>query len=100
MRLFVYERKSEFPGADDSWRSLLTVENDFLMGAQKEWDEVLAQWYPQGGTKTELDFLIQQGCKEARAEVVRALLARVPEVGGILADFLASGRCCLPQGSN
>lgn len=85
---------------DGSWKSLLTVENDFLVGAQKEWDEVLAQWVPQGGTKSELDFLIQQGCKEARSEIVRAFIARVPEVDGILADFLSSGRCCLPQGRN
>jgi len=99
MRLFVYERKSS-EGAGDYWEPFLTVEQDFLIGAQGEWTEVLQQWMSQGGSKEELDFLVQQGCKEARLGVVRALTERVPEVDSILADFLASGRCCILQGNN
>lgn len=100
MRLYVYERKSLEEGVSDSWKSLLLVEQDFLVGSQKEWTDLLKMWNLQDKKeRQELEYLLLQGVKEARLEVIQFLEGKVPEVATLLDEFVASGRCS-PLGSN
>jgi hypothetical protein len=64
IRRFLYETMGALDA--DRWAPMLLVENGFLDGAKKEWDEVLLLWndLPKDQLLVEINASLAQACNE------------------------------------
>jgi hypothetical protein len=86
IRLFIYTRKSE-QEPDMSWGALIKVEQDFLVGAEKEWSEVLNIWIDPIERVEWVNLLLGPACDEAREDVLERLRGSVQDVDLIAMEF-------------
>jgi phage terminase large subunit-like protein len=91
LRLFVFTKKFE-ADPQGEWGTLLKIEKDFLVGANREWDEVLDLW-EDSSHRTKLVYqLMGSAMKEAREWVIEGLSGSVPDVDLIVQSFRAGVR--------
>lgn len=80
MRLHVYRLKAK--DDPDTWSPMLTLEQGFLEGAKKEWEEVPSLWGE--GSEPILTDILEKGVAEAKAHTIDLLGSRIPSVASIL----------------
>lgn len=86
LRLHIYTKKSEeYPGG--SWSSLTIVEQDFLVGAEREWSEILGILGDPAYRTEVVNRFLGPACDAARESVIRKLRDVIPEVDLIVQSF-------------
>lgn len=91
LRLYIYRTKAE-ESPESNWGSLIRVEQDFLVGAEREWSEVLGI-LDDPAYRTELvNRLLDSASVAAKESVIRKLQAAIPDVDLIVQNFRAGVR--------
>ena len=86
LRLYIYAKKAE-EDPEGTWGSLTRVEQDFLVGAEREWSDVL-EILGDPVHRTEIvNRLLDSACDAARESVIRKLREAIPEVDLIVQSF-------------
>ena len=86
LRLHIYTKKSEEdPGG--AWGSLTRVEQDFLVGAEREWSEILGILGDPAYRTEVVNRFLGPACDSARESVIRKLRDVIPEVDLIVQSF-------------
>jgi hypothetical protein len=86
LRLYIYTRKAE-EEPEGTWGSLVRVESDFLVGAEREWSEVLGILDDPAHRTEVVNRFLGPACDAARESVIRKLREAIPEVDLIVQSF-------------
>jgi len=86
LRLYIYTKKDE-EEPDGTWGSLTRVEQDFLVGAEREWSEVLVILGDPAYRTEIVNQFLGTACEAAKESVIRKLQAAIPDVDLIVQGF-------------